>query len=285
MTLGIPRVIGLLDWGIGGLGFYRALKERHPGVPVLYVSDAGAEPYGRLSRRELRRRLDLVFNYFAGEGVGHLVVACNAASTALMGTTLVECGDGSMLEVVGVIEPAVRSVLRSGGRRVGVIGGAGTIRSGVYRRLLAPHVRIVHQRIAQPLSALIEQGDLESDLLIEEAARIVAPLRNVDTLLLACTHYVAIQPLIQSMLPSVVLVDPVPELLSLTTRKWGRDAWGEGRSRDRFVTTGDPEQMRNAARAAFSVSIGSIDRIILHGSVSSAPCGNAVFRAALPSRR
>lgn len=254
-------------------------------MPILYFSDSGAIPYGRLPRAELRQRLDKVLEYFYGEGVDRVVVACNAASTALMGTSVVESGVGARVEVVGVIEPAVRSVVAANGERVGVIGGARTIRSGIYRRLLLPHVGSVRQRIAQPLSGMIEQGDVGSERLIEEVARIVSPLRNVDTLLLACTHYVAIQSLIQSMVPSTVLIDPVPELLSQTTVGWSLPGRHDLPGEDRFATTGDPEQMRTSARAAFSVSIGPIDRILLQGLVSSSPPSKALSRAALPGRQ
>src|SRR3954470_77349 len=77
------RVIGVVDWGIGGLGFFKLLRERHPRLPLVYVSDAGETPYGKLRASHLAARLRQMGAFMRREGVTHLVVACNAASTAL----------------------------------------------------------------------------------------------------------------------------------------------------------------------------------------------------------
>jgi glutamate racemase len=75
--------LGFLDWGIGGLGIFRAFRRRRPGVPVLYWSDTGATPYGRLPAAALTARVRRVLQSMVGQGVTHAVVACNAASTVL----------------------------------------------------------------------------------------------------------------------------------------------------------------------------------------------------------
>ncbi len=257
-----PSSIGILDWGIGGMGFYRALRERYSDIPIHYLSDSGSTPYGRLSRMELRRRMALVFGYFTEHGVRHLVVACNAASTVLMNMKEHDCGGGETLSIIGVIEPAVKGVLRNAARSLGVIGGERTIRSGVYRRLLSAHVPVILQRVAQPLSALIERGDSGSQTMKESIARIMAPLRAVDTLLLACTHYAAIAPLLQEGVPAAALVDPVPELLDWTESAWGLSSW-RGNGEERFTTTGNPAAMRHAAAVAFSIPIDRVESVTL----------------------
>lgn len=256
-------MIGILDWGIGGLGFWQALRRRHPGVPVLYWSDAGETPYGKLPAARLAARVREVAGRMRERGVRRLVIACNAASTVL--PPLGVAGDAGVIdtaigpvEVTGVIAHAVRMAAASGARTLGVIGGRRTIRSGIYRRALAAPGRRVVQRVAQPLSARIEAGDLASAALERELAAILRPLRRVDALLLACTHYPALAPRFSAHLPGARLLDPVDELLRWVTRRW-RPAPAAGP--DLFVTTGDPGAMRRAAAAAFGAHLSRVRAI------------------------
>lgn len=239
--------LGILDWGIGGLGFYALLKAAHPRVPVLYWSDAGATPYGLLSRRALAARVAEVSGRMAGLGVTHLVIACNAASTVV---------DAARTDhATGVIDPGVQATLATGAARVGLIGGARTVRSGHHRRLLRAAGIDVIQRIAQPLSAAVERGGLDGPALRETIARILQPLRGVDALLLACTHYPALSSHFRRELPGATLVDPAAATLARVEAGWPLDATGHA---DRFVTTGPAGGMRRAARAAFGVDVGDV---------------------------
>jgi glutamate racemase len=216
-----------------------------------------------MDQRALVERLRRVVAYLAERGVTHLVIGCNAASTAL---------DELLLQplpipyVVGVIEPAVRLLARLRPERAALIGGRRTVLSGVHRRALARLGIPIRGRVAQPLSAFIESGDTASPALKAECRRILAPLRGASHLLLACTHYPAIAPLLASCLPEEVqLVDPaealVEEILGLP-RLPSADAHSI-ETGDTFLTTGDPEAMRRAAWNAFGVEIGQADRIDL----------------------
>jgi glutamate racemase len=256
-------VIAILDWGIGGLGFFKLLRERRPGVPVLYLSDAGETPYGKLSAPELASRIGRVAAFLASLGARELVVACNAASTALpaLGVSGDEGGlatPAGALRVTGVIAHGVRAALASGARVVGVVGGRRTIRSGVYRRALAREGLKVLQRVAQPLSAYIEAGDLSSPALSGDLARIMAPLRGVEALLLACTHYPAIAPRFREHAPEAALLDPVSEVMRFVEGRW---RLAEGGGPDRFLTTGDPAAMRASARGAFGVELAAVEAL------------------------
>lgn len=243
------HALAIVDWGIGGLGVRLALRTLAPALPVLYLSDTGAPPYGTLSRRALSSRLVTIANLARAEGASLLVVACNAASSAL---------DLPLpLPSVDMITPAVALVRTSGCRSVGVIGGRRTIRSGVYRRRLGAHGLTVHQRIAQPLSARIEAGHPrgpETDALV---ARILRPLAGVDALLLACTHYPAARASITRALPRVPLLDPAAAVARAALTALGARAPQPGA--DRIVTTGDPAAMRHAAQRAFGLQLGPIE--------------------------
>ena len=238
--------LGFLDWGIGGIGIFHAFRQRRPEVPVLYWSDTGATPYGRLPAAALTARVRRVLRAMAGQGVTHAVIACNAASTIL--PELGEVG----IPVMGVIEPAIAMVTPALEGVLGVVGGARTIRSGLYRRALATPRRQVIQRIAQPLSAHIEAGRVGTPAFERDLGRILAPLAGADAILLACTHYPSAREAFRRLAPRASLLDPAEAVVETLIARW-RLPRGRG---DLFVTTGLPGEMRRAARTAWGSDLG-----------------------------
>src|SRR5215213_7363277 len=188
--------LGILDWGIGGISIYRLIKERSPGTSIVYFSDTGATPYGKMSRSELVKRLDDVIIFLKSRNVSQLIIGCNAASTAI------DALDDHGIDIKGMIDSGVEVAARAKPTRLGLIGGRRTVLSGVYRKAFERRGIAVEQRIAQPLSGLIENGDTGSDKLRAEAARILRPIRNSSHILLACTHYPAIAPLLKDLVSS-----------------------------------------------------------------------------------
>ena len=237
--------LGIIDWGIGGISIYKLIREQLGSVRVTYFSDTGATPYGKMTRDELAGRLDTVIAHLKSRGVTHLVIGCNAASTAI--PYLKDQG----LKVEGMIDTAVAAAMKYNPTRLGVIGGWRTVLSGVYRKGFAAYEIKVEQRIAQPLSGFIESGDVTSEKLKDEAKRILAPLRNCSHILLACTHYPAITHVLHQMVsPATKFIDPAGEIVRKISR-WQIASGGE----DEFITSGDPVQMKIAAKNAFDVEI------------------------------
>lgn len=253
--------LGFLDWGIGGIGIFLALRRRRPDVPVLYWSDTGAPPYGRLSAHDLAARLGRVVQAMAARGATHVVVACNAASTVLprLGKLAIP--------VVGVIEPAIALAQAQAGGLLGVVGGARTIRSGMYRRALATSRRRVVQRIAQPLSAHIEAGRTGSAAFARDLRRILTPLARADAILLACTHYPAAGAAFRALVPGTTLLDPAQAVVKTVLARWSLPR-GQG---DRFLTTGSATQMRHAARTAWGVDLGPCQAVRLPAMAAGGP--------------
>lgn len=251
--------LGILDWGIGGLDLYRRLRAAGSRRDVVYWSDAGAPPYGTLPEPVLRDRVATVIERLADEGCTQVVVACNAASTVLAAPELVRRVAARGCEVVGVIEPAIAAVRREQLPAVAVIGGRRTIESRAYAEpLQATGVR-VDQRVAQPLSALVERGLTEGPEVEACLAEILAPLRDAEHLVIACTHYVAALPAIRRELPRLrTVVDPAAETLAWVEARWGLHG-GEGLAR--FVTTGEPAAMREAARLAFGLGLPPVETV------------------------
>jgi glutamate racemase len=246
--------LGILDWGIGGVSIYKLIRERLGDVEIVYFSDTGVTPYGRMTKPELAARLERVIEHLASLGVTHLVIGCNAASTAI--PHLRE----TPVKIKGVIDSAVELTARMKPERLGIIGGRRTVVSRVYRRAFRTRgIDVVEQRIAQPLSGLIETGDISSDRLKEEARRILGPIRNSSHILLACTHYPAITPLLKEIVsPSTVFIDPAEELVR-EVKNWRLPTGGESM----FLTSGDEKSMKQAAKTAFGVEIDEARKVVI----------------------
>jgi glutamate racemase len=246
--------LGILDWGIGGVSVYKIVKERLRGVAVSYFSDTGAVPYGKMTRGELVYRLNCVIDFLASKGVTHLVIGCNAASTAI--PFLRRAGE---IRIEGVIESAVATAAALKPERLAVIGGRRTVVSGIYRRKFAARGIKPAQRIAQPLSALIESGDTSSECLRQACRKILAPVKNASHVLLACTHYPAIIPVLKDFVSAgTVFIDPAHALVERVA-EWDLAKGGA----DIFYTTGDPGAMKTAALNAFGVNIERAEKVIL----------------------
>jgi glutamate racemase len=247
-----PR-LGIIDWGIGGVGIYKLIRARLGPVPALYFSDTGVTPYGKMSGRELVARVNSVLDFLRSQEISHLVVACNAASTVI---PFLKVGH---LKVEGVVESAVRSAQRRRPTKLALIGGRRTVLSGIYRQALAERGIPVIQRIAQPLSGFIESGDVSSSMLRSECRRILSPLANCSHILLACTHYPAITPLMkEAVSEDTVFVDPAEELVSRIGR-WELPIGGA----DWIFTSGDPQNMKGAALLAFGVGFKRVVKVYI----------------------
>ncbi len=249
---GTKPKLGIVDWGIGGVSIYNLLRSSSLSVPVIYFSDTGVTPYGKMTRPQLVERMNAVIAFLGSQGATHLVVGCNAGSTVI---PLLAPG---RMRVAGVIESAVAVTSKLKPRKLGLIGGRRTVLSGVYKRAFAERGINVLQRIAQPLSASIESGDVGSDRLREQCRNILEPIKTCSHLLLACTHYPAILPVLRQFVSGeTVFIDPAAELVS-RIRRWKLPAM-TGNGHDRFLTSGDPARMKAAAFQAFGVKIATVE--------------------------
>lgn len=250
--------LAIMDWGIGGLGCWREWKRRRPEDNILYFSDSGYTPYGKVPTSELVTRLLSVLLWMREEmAVSHVIIACNAASTVI--DRLEESRELASARwpiIMGVVRPAV-DLVRSAippQEPLAIIGGARTIRSGIFPRLLAGHA--LQQRIAQPLSALVEAGRLDGPEVEHVVTRILQPLRRCRHLLLACTHYVALSPTLSRLRPDMRIWDPIPYMVAQAATRWQRELKLTA-GPDLFITTGSPMAMAASAVKAFGLSISA----------------------------
>ena len=205
-----PRPIGVFDSGVGGLTVAAALQRRLPRERLLYLGDTARLPYGTKSPATVRRYTQVNLEFLAQRGVKAVVVACNTASAlALDGLDRSDVA----LPVWGVIEPGARraaAATRNG--RVGVIATESTVSSDAYGmalRKITPGLEVWSQPCPL-LVPLIEEGWLDDPVTSEVARRYLEPLlaKDIDTLVLGCTHYPLIAPLLSRIAGErVALVD------------------------------------------------------------------------------
>jgi glutamate racemase len=235
--------VGICDWGIGGLGVYQSLRKVHPRVDVVYFSDAGFTPYGKVEKEALSARWMQVKSFFDRQEVDLILVACNALSTVV-----------SPSENIITIAAAVKElILAHKEDPVAVLGGVRTIESKIYELGFSSHQGI----IAQPLSALVEKGEVEGKQVRQEVKMVVGNLEGIEQVVLACTHYPALLSIFHLLYPDVRFVDPVDEML----RALPPLDHGEGNSV--FYTTGASDQMIAAAEKAFNVEIEHVTKVTL----------------------
>ncbi len=238
--------IGIFDSGVGGLTVARAVSQLLPRESIVYIGDTAHSPYGPKRIADVRRYSLEVLDTLVAEGVKMLVIACNTASAAM----LRDARERYDVPVVEVIGPAVRtavSTTRNG--RIGVIGTAGTIGSGVYQDMLGVDERLTVIAQACPrFVEFVEAGVTDSPEVLAVAVEYLAPLREakVDTLVLGCTHYPFLEGAISYVMgEGVSLVSSDTETAKGVYRQLvSRDllAGPDARARHVYEATGDSAQ-------------------------------------------
>ena len=262
MTAAAP--IGVFDSGIGGLTVARELMRQLPAESIIYFGDTARVPYGPKSPDTVRRYSREIANYLRERGVKALVVACNTATAHALTTLQAE----EPIPVIGVVEPGARAaVAATRGGRIGVIGTVGTIRSTAYERAIRA-LRPDAQIIARPCPLfvpLVEEGWLE-----HEATRLVADeylsefaREHVDTLVLGCTHYPLLKPLIAEVLgPDVALIDSAEQTAAETRRVLearGLLAPAGAAAVRRYVASDAPDQFLRMAERFLGAPIEGVE--------------------------
>jgi glutamate racemase len=203
------KPIGVFDSGAGGLSVLRALREELPGEHFLYAGDSACAPYGDRSAAFVIERATTIAAFLVSKDAKALVVACNTA-TAIAVESL---RDRFAVPIVA-IEPAIKpAASRTRSRVVGVLATTGTLASPNMGRLLESYGSDV-EFVIQPCPGLadqVEKGELASDETRALVRRYVRPIidRGGDIVVLGCTHYPFLKPLIQEVAgPAVDVIDP-----------------------------------------------------------------------------
>jgi glutamate racemase len=246
-------MLGIVDWGVGGIGLLQQLDLTAPRLPVIYWSDTGAVPYGKQATADLSTRLRNVVTELARRGCTEVVLGCHSAST------VAHLLDDCTIPVAGITDHALAALPDGLDGPIGVVGGGRTIASGVYRRAFAARGLRAISRVAQPLSAHIEAGRTATPEFRADLRRIVAPIQGAQALMLACTHYPAAANEFAAALPGTRLIDPAATAAAVIA---GTPSCGIPGSRT-FLTTGDVHAMARAAKLAWTYRIHHATRVAL----------------------
>ena len=240
--------IGIFDSGVGGLSVLNAIRQQLPSESLLYLADQAHVPYGSRSLEEVRSFSDAITRYLLSQGAKLVVVACNAASAAALQYLRQTFPQVPFVGMEPAVKPAAEGT-HSG--VVGVLATPATFQGALYASVVERFAQGVTllQHTCPGLVAQIEAGNLDSSetrRILEDALHPMLA-RGIDTVVLGCTHYPFVIPLIQEIVgTSVRVVDPAPAV----ARQVGRVLEARGLPHpDReegeviYLTTGDPEQL------------------------------------------
>lgn len=247
MVKGAP--IGVFDSGIGGLTVLEEIQQLLPHESLLYVADCGHIPYGEKTPAFILERSRCVAEFFRERGAKAFVIACNTATVAAVADLRQDYPDWPLVGMEPAVKPAAAAT-HSG--VVGVLATTGTLQSAKFAALLdrfATDVRVITQP-CPGLVELIETGDLNSPALHKLLQGYIEPLLSAgcDTIILGCTHYPFLKPLLAQMLPpSIILIDTGAAVARQLKRLLGeRDLLAIGEPETaQFWTSGDPYHLRN----------------------------------------
>lgn len=237
--------IGVFDSGVGGLSVLRAVRQQIPEESVIYFGDQGHVPYGPRPLQQVRDFSEAITRFLLEKGAKVIVVACNAASAAALTYLRKTFPEISFVGMEPAVKPAAEHTETG---VVGVLATPATFQGALYASVVerfAAGVELL-QNTCPGLVQQIEKGDLdgpETESILQNA---LVPMlgKNIDTVVLGCTHYPFVIPTIQKVVGEKVrVIDPAPAVARQTGRLL--DAQGlrypeAGRGEVRFFTSGDP---------------------------------------------
>jgi glutamate racemase len=262
------RPVGVFDSGVGGLTVLHECLVTLPHEDFVYLGDHARLPYGPRPIGEVREFSREIGAFLERQDVKLIVVACNAATSA----ALPHLQEELTVPVIGVITPEAHAAVQATrNRRVGLLATQLTVDAGRYARLVRDlDAGVELLPVACPRLVPLIEGDDPYGAETEEAVReYAAPLKaaGVDTVILGCTHYPLIRPILQRVFGrDVTLVFSAEETAREVAETLARKGIENESARDggyRFLTTGDPESFREMGRRFLQLPIGEVEHVTL----------------------
>jgi glutamate racemase len=279
MVPGPGQPVAVFDSGVGGLTVLHELLVSLPTEDYLYLGDTARFPYGERTPEELQAFSVEIADHLLGAGAKLLVVACNAASSAALGAIerhlLERVRD---VDVIGVVAPATQlAVAGSRSGRIGLLATPATVASGAYERAVAaadPHVHL-ESVACRDLAPIVQGGFQFDEGVVDTVRQYCAPLRAaaVDTVILGCTHYPLLAPMLQRILGrGVTLVTSGTGVArsverALASRGLLNPQVGEGSYR--FLCTGEVESFRALGTRFLQMPLGEVAHVELGAGVAA----------------
>ena len=261
-----PR-IAVFDSGVGGLTVLRALADLIPNADYLYFGDTARLPYGSKSRETVARYTIGAAQFLEQRGIDMLVIGCNTASAL----ALFDIRGAVSVPVIGVIEPGADAATAvSKTREAIVLGTDATVSSHAYQRALARRGFATFEKACPLLVPLVEEGWIEHPV-TEQVARIYlaeamrGAAGKADVLVLGCTHYPLIKPLLRRVTPSHMAIVDSAESTAHATRAQLNSAPADGAPTFRFYVTDSVEKFRRMAPLFLDREVHEIQHVDLGG--------------------
>lgn len=203
------RPIGVFDSGVGGLTVVRALMERLPNENIVYFGDTARVPYGVKSRNTIELFTEQIVQFLMEHDVKALVIACNTIAAVAGAKVRKMAGNMPVLDVIQAGADAALAASHTG--RIGIIATNTTVNSNAYARAIHQHnpAALVRSQACPLFVPLVEEGWTEHEVTRLTAREYLKPLLadQIDTLVLGCTHFPLLKPLLHSEAPNITLVD------------------------------------------------------------------------------
>jgi glutamate racemase len=261
--------IAIFDSGVGGLTVAKEVFNRLPDEEIIYLGDTARVPYGTKSPRTVARFASECVEFLLHFRPKMVIIACNTASSVAL-SHLHERVD---VPIIGVVEPGASAALAATkAKRIGVVGTRATVRSGAYREALIsiePDVE-VYSNAAPMFVPLVEEGRVGGDIVHALAVEYLEPLlgNEVDTLILGCTHYPVLKPVLSEVVGSgVTLIDSAEAVTASAERILG----DEGLLSDmagaapRFFVTDVVDDFVEVGDVIWDPLPGTVERVELGG--------------------
>ncbi|MGG3469663.1 glutamate racemase [Neobacillus pocheonensis] len=264
----MKQPIGVIDSGVGGLTVAKEVMRQLPNEKIIYLGDTARCPYGPRTTREVKRFTWELTTFLLQKNIKMLVIACNTATAAALDEIRKELS----IPVLGVINPGARAAIkRTKNYRVGIIGTEGTVRSGAYEKALKSlNSRLfVTSQACPKFVPLVESSEFDGPIaekIIDEALK---PLQNqqLDTLILGCTHYPLLEPLIKNVMGDSVSVissgDETAREISAILQYNGLLETSEEEPEHEFCTTGSRRIFSKIASQWLGIPITEVKKIKL----------------------
>lgn len=262
--------IGIFDSGVGGLSVLRAIRALLPQHPVIYLADQAHVPYGPRSLEEVRGFAEGITRFLLRHGARVIVVACNTASAAALYHLRTMYPDVPFVGMEPAVKPAAEQTQTG---RVGVLATPATFQGALYASVVerfASHVRL-YQDTCPGLVEAIEAGDLNGETPRQILERALRPMlaEGIDTVVLGCTHYPFVIPLIQEITGAEVrVIDPAPAVARQTQRVLDQRGWltPSGRAgKVRFFTSGEVERLRMQVQRLLGEREVTVEKVVWSG--------------------
>lgn len=262
--------MGIFDSGVGGLTVVKAFLEQLPGEDFIYFGDTAHVPYGNKTQQQLLQYARDIMHFFISRGVKAVLVACGTHSSV----TLPFIKDDYPIPMVGMVKAGARAACRStSSNRIGVMATQATVNSHAYSRAIRDinHTCQVFEVACPRFVPLVEAGQLVGEELEMAARQYTLPLlqENIDTLVLGCTHYPFLSPVIAELIGEVCLLDPATEAVAelkaiLAGNNLLKDS--DSNSQAEFLVSGDEASFARVGRRLLGQVINEVKSITLaHG--------------------